>query len=103
MNKKDSQQTSNKSETILEKCSSRRECQNCGQTYAHRKSLWRHKQKCEVLRNKEDNERDATGLDEEGSQQTSNKLETILEKCSSSRLGCQDCDKTMRSDNMWRH
>ena len=54
-------------------------CQGCDKTYSCRQSLWKHKQKCQTLRNKKDNEEDASGVNEKDSQ-TSTKAETIGQK-----------------------
>ena len=53
-------------------------CQECGKTYTRRQSLWRHKQKCQVLK-KKDNEGDAVGVNEKESQ-TVTKSETRPKK-----------------------
>ena len=37
-------------------------CQKCGKTYASQQSLYHHKRKCPTLRNKKDNEGDASGV-----------------------------------------
>ena len=57
----------------------RSNCQGCGKTYVHRQSLYNHKQKCQALRNKKDNEGDVSGVNEKDSQ-TSNKSETGAKK-----------------------
>ena len=51
-------------------------CQECGKTYTRRQSLWRHKQKCQVLK-KKDNEGDAVGVNDS---QTVTKSETRPKK-----------------------
>ena len=63
---------------------------------------WRHKQTCQVLRNKKQNVVDAIGVNEENSQQTSKKLETIPKK--RSRRECQECSNTYASrQSLYNH
>ena len=76
INVKDSQTTTIKSETRPKK--SRKGCQGCGKTYAHRQSLYKHKKHCQASRN---NEEDASG-----------DSQTMIK--SKARVECQGCGKT---------
>ena len=84
INVKDSQTTKTKSETteqIVGKKDYHRKvnCQGCDKPMRS-DNIKRHKQTCQVLRNKRDNERDASGMNEKDSQTTTIKSETIGQK-----------------------
>jgi hypothetical protein len=82
-------------------------CQGCGKTYAHRQSLYNHRQKCQTLRNKKKNEGDGSDVNEKDSQTTTTKSVTsgqiVGKKNHHRKVNCRECGKPMWSNNIRRH
>ena len=98
----DSQTTTIKSETRPKK--SRKGCQGCGKTYAHRQSLYKHNKYCQASRN---NKGDGSGVNVKDSQTTTIKSETtgqiVGKKNYHRKVYCRECGIPMGSNNISRH